>query len=206
MSDGETGTKSLDNEGERENKDKGKLGEKMCEASQGSDAATKTKGKGKLQVQKDKEKMKVSEKKKVIQNEDSDSSNMSWHDSDEDDEAIMTDDSLDDDELGSGDEYQEARQNMRQEEGRIDEIVEVEVDDSCVLYNDDREEMLSDYIDSDGEMNSDSSEDENDDDLVPRIKGGKVRYDHRCEHKDLKLCLGMRFESGWQCKEALKTT
>lgn len=35
---------------------------------------------------------------------DTDSSDISWHDSDEDDDAIETDDSLDDDELGSGDE------------------------------------------------------------------------------------------------------
>lgn len=138
--------------------------------------------------------------------EDSDSSDISWHDSDEDDEAIETDDSLDDGELGSGDEeeYQEAKQNSRQEEGIIGEIEENgDGFGGCWLENEVREEMHSDYVDSDAEMNSDSSEHE--DDFQPKTRKFKVRYDPKCNHKEMELSVGMRFHDGFQCREALKS-
>ncbi|KAL6504721.1 hypothetical protein OROHE_023479 [Orobanche hederae] len=103
---------------------------------------------------------------------DSDSSDISWHDSDEDDDTIETSDSLGDDELGSGDEEcQEARHNIELEKLRVPEIVEEgiegEVGDeasamvmfqgNCGLDIEGRKEMHSDYLDLDAEVDSESS-------------------------------------------------
>ncbi|KAH6767625.1 hypothetical protein C2S52_018608 [Perilla frutescens var. hirtella] len=62
-------------------------------------------------------------------------------------------------------------------------------------------DVNSDYEDSDGEVNSDSTGDEAD----PKQKKEKmITYDPRCDHKSLKLCVGMRFEDGMQYIEALR--
>ncbi|KAH6776212.1 hypothetical protein C2S52_013773 [Perilla frutescens var. hirtella] len=64
------------------------------------------------------------------------------------------------------------------------------------------DEVKSDYDESDGEVNSDSTGDEAD----PKQKKEKgITYNPRCDHKSLKLCVGMRFEDGLQCREALRT-
>ncbi|KAH6797431.1 hypothetical protein C2S52_021985 [Perilla frutescens var. hirtella] len=62
-------------------------------------------------------------------------------------------------------------------------------------------DVNSDYEDSDGEVNFDSTGDEAD----PKQKKEKtITYDPRCDHKSLKLCVGMRFDDGLQCREALR--
>lgn len=142
-------------------------------------------------------------------NEDSDSSEISWHDSDEDDELIETDDSLGDDELGSGDEeYQEAREKITQEELRIPEFEQIETGDvvgegSGYVAGESGDEMVSDYLSSDAELNSDSSDDG--DDFLPRRRVGRKLYDPKCDPANLKLTVGLRFEDAFQCKEALKS-
>ncbi|KAH6779662.1 hypothetical protein C2S52_010899 [Perilla frutescens var. hirtella] len=120
-------------------------------------------------------------------------------------ESSDTEDGLDDDELVSDDEeYIEARQNMKNFKVVIDdrkgnkcnEIVHIDTHGADG-------EIMSEYEESDGNINSESSEDEDGD--VRRFKLQKVTYDPKCDHKSLKIVLGMRFQDGFQCKRALRT-
>ncbi|KAH6797713.1 hypothetical protein C2S52_022267 [Perilla frutescens var. hirtella] len=61
--------------------------------------------------------------------------------------------------------------------------------------------FVSEYEDSDSDVNSDSTNDEADDN---KRRKKMITYDPRCDHKSLKLFLGMRFEDGIQCREALR--
>ncbi|XP_057809117.1 uncharacterized protein LOC131023590 [Salvia miltiorrhiza] len=113
-----------------------------------------------------------------------------------------TDDDSEDIELASEDEeYQSARRNLKRKPiprelfdklvGQAEEDEELEAD---------KEHAVSDYDESDGEMNSSSTEDEFE---VARRKTKRVRYDPKQSHKDLNVVLGMRFENGWQTRDAL---
>ncbi|XP_057770651.1 uncharacterized protein LOC130990435 [Salvia miltiorrhiza] len=64
------------------------------------------------------------------------------------------------------------------------------------------EEALSEYAESDGEVYTSNTEEEGE---PVKIKRPRIVYDPKCRHKDLKIELGMRFESGYQCRKALRT-
>ncbi|KAH6771697.1 hypothetical protein C2S51_010101 [Perilla frutescens var. frutescens] len=63
------------------------------------------------------------------------------------------------------------------------------------------EAFVSDYEESDVEVNSDSTEER--DNMIRKPR--KVTYDPKCDHKSLKLVIGMQFEDGFQCKHAIQT-
>lgn len=136
---------------------------------------------------------------------------------DNDEEQYETDDSLDDSELGSDDdEYKEARQNIRQSEASIDVSDNTDISTSEIqLFKDtagasqidvieegNEEEFISEYEDSEGEINSESTDDDLD---FVRKKAPKIRYDPKCNHKYLKVQVGLRFCDGFECKEALRS-
>ncbi|KAL8543342.1 hypothetical protein ACS0TY_004038 [Phlomoides rotata] len=66
----------------------------------------------------------------------------------------------------------------------------------------------SDYEDSEGEVNSDSSSSENeplaDENCTSRWKKNMIIYDPKCDHDLLTFELGMRFESQQQCSSAIQ--
>ncbi|KAH6775180.1 hypothetical protein C2S52_012741 [Perilla frutescens var. hirtella] len=129
-----------------------------------------------------------------------------------------TDDDLSANELASEDEeYIEARHELKHnnrkdnffsdcvsvDEHRIPhhmQIVDGSADRKGHCEND-QLGFISEYEDSDGEMNSDSTDDEADN---LRRKKKKVTYDPKCDHKTLKLSIGMRFIDGYQCKEVIR--
>ncbi|KAL6515495.1 hypothetical protein OROHE_018529 [Orobanche hederae] len=91
------------------------------------------------------------------------------YDLSDEDGMVETDDSLDDDELGSDDdEYKEARKNIREEEVVVPEIIDegnkvenmVRNEVNTMIQNEPCEEAFSDYVDSDGYMNSDSTDED----------------------------------------------
>lgn len=102
---------------------------------------------------------------------------------------------------GDDEEYLEARENIRQEilvgaDGVLDAEAILE-DDSC------SDEVSCDYVLSD-EIIADSSGEEGEGDSMRR-KSHKIYYDPKCDHKEMKVVLGMRFEDGLQCRNALRT-
>ncbi|XP_057770155.1 uncharacterized protein LOC130989987 [Salvia miltiorrhiza] len=130
----------------------------------------------------------------------------------EDGEQYEIDDSLGDNELGSDDEeYRDARLNLRLVEGVVQEREEGDLPDDVSMSEGGSADprgsntegdggMLSDYIVSDGDVVSDSTDEEEGPKRLPRIM-----YDPRCNHKDLIVQIGLRFENGYQCKEALRS-
>lgn len=107
-----------------------------------------------------------------------------------------TDDGMDDDELGSDCEYIEARRRLRDKtpRGLCDEVLGRETGREC---------GFSDYEDSDGDIySSETDEDWEVDKIRKKVK--RIVYDPKCDHKELKLALRMRFEDGIQCRDAIK--
>ncbi|KAH6773256.1 hypothetical protein C2S51_011660 [Perilla frutescens var. frutescens] len=112
-------------------------------------------------------------------------------------ESSDTEDGLDDDELVSDDEeYIEVRKNMKNfkvviddgKRNKCNEIVHIDTHGADG-------EIMSEYEESDGNINSESNEDE--DGVVRRFKLQNVTYDPKCDHKSLKIVLGMRFQDGF---------
>ncbi|KAH6761555.1 hypothetical protein C2S52_018988 [Perilla frutescens var. hirtella] len=120
-----------------------------------------------------------------------------------------TDDSLDDDELAfDDDEYIQSRLNQRV---TMKNIYDNDVCANNVMscgehahgdsFKATVEAFVSDYEESDVEVNSDSTEER--DNMIRKPR--KVTYDPKCDHKSLKLVIGMQFEDGFQCKHAIQT-
>ncbi|KAH6783410.1 hypothetical protein C2S52_008369 [Perilla frutescens var. hirtella] len=141
------------------------------------------------------------------------------HNSDEDTDykpvgESETDDSMSDEDLASeDDEYIQARWNKRnikatRERGVLSTQVQLGITRMSTgeLTKVVDDGFMSEYDESEGEVNSESSEDEDffDDQGYIRRKRRKVTYDPKCDHKLLKLVLGMRFEDGFQCKRAVQ--
>lgn len=60
--------------------------------------------------------------------------------------------------------------------------------------------LQADSANSDGDVNSESSDSENE----PRGNRDWIMYDPKCDHKQLNFILGMRFESQQQCSSAIQ--
>lgn len=108
---------------------------------------------------------------------------------------------------GEDEEYREAVENLRQWkwQGVLEDEDEQEhlsaLKPKFVLEEEELSHVESDYYLSD-EVMDDSTGDEGDS-CFRRSK--KVYYDPRCNHKDMKVVLGMRFTTGFQCRSALRT-
>ncbi|XP_057803469.1 uncharacterized protein LOC131018780 [Salvia miltiorrhiza] len=107
-------------------------------------------------------------------------------------------DGLEEDELASRDEeYVQAMRNVAAKR-KIFELLDYDIrteQDLQYMGN------VFEYESSDGEMDSSET---NEDQIVVKPKMKKHVYDPKCNHKDLDLKLGLRFEDGWQCREAIK--
>lgn len=117
-------------------------------------------------------------------------------------------------------EYLEAIQNLRQEQQiGIDDILSGKgkaaengenhggdgtsgLDVARIIKDDvGSDELVDDYVCEDEIMEDTSSDDGNS--LIR--KRHRVFYDPKCDHKQMKVVLGMRFEDGIQCRKALRT-
>lgn len=131
-----------------------------------------------------------------------------------------SDDGLLDVELASDDEeYIQARQNMKKQstiEGgetiahqdalKISRTTGKNILDAKKEASGVGDLLLSEYENSDGDINSESNSSENDLDVrVVKSRQKKVIYDPKCDHKSLKLEVGMRFNDPYQCKHALQS-
>lgn len=109
------------------------------------------------------------------------------------DNENYTDDSMDDDELLSDAEYIDARRTLREksEKSLCDEV----------LGTVGGEGGISEYEDSDGDVDSSETDEESE---TRKDKMRKNVYDPTIDHKHLQLAVGMRFEDGFQAKDAIK--
>ena len=134
-------------------------------------------------------------------------------------EQSDTDDDLEDNELSDDEEYIEARQNRVKFRNyvAVDEVCDNVVTSkglqgvrskantsTSVEDVNDEMEFHSEYEDSDGDINSICSSEESGMDDCDRKRKKKVIYDPKCDHKSMEFILGMRFEHGHQCKDAVQ--
>ncbi|KAH6770200.1 hypothetical protein C2S52_015003 [Perilla frutescens var. hirtella] len=109
-----------------------------------------------------------------------------------------TDDGLSDTELASDDEeYIDARIRNN--------IYKMNEKQIPIRSHNVRIDFTSDYEDSNREIDSDSSEESMDEGSGKRKKMVRMTYDPKCDHKELQLQIGMRFDNAYQCKHAIQT-
>ncbi|XP_057791885.1 uncharacterized protein LOC131008832 [Salvia miltiorrhiza] len=107
---------------------------------------------------------------------------------------------LTDIDLASGDEeYVESKKKMKGKDRVFNYIDDEEI---TILGNEETSVNLSDYASSDGFVNS-SESDEDGGEGTGKLK--KIYYNPKCDHSKLKLKLGMRFQDGWECRQAITT-
>lgn len=113
---------------------------------------------------------------------------------------------------GDDEEYIQAVQNIRKEKkvgrnvegsatGGNEDSSSFVLDQISTDDGEDSEQILSEYGESDDAM-YDTSDEEGE---YGRRTSNKVYYDPKCDHKQMELVKGMRFEDGIQCRDALRT-
>ncbi|XP_057809035.1 uncharacterized protein LOC131023510 [Salvia miltiorrhiza] len=103
------------------------------------------------------------------------------------------------------DELNESRKKLKESRKKIREKDSVfsHIDDPEQNFNElEVSGNISEYEESDGYVNTDESEGDAE---TSKLKSKIKVYDPTCDHKTLEFQLGMRFDNGWVCRDALKT-
>ncbi|KAL6558815.1 hypothetical protein OROMI_019165 [Orobanche minor] len=98
----------------------------------------------------------------------------------------------------SDDEYVQAKINLKEAKRSVFDLVDKS---DGVADFDTSGPYISDYEDSDGDVQSSETDEEGD---GIRYRKERIIYDPKCDHKSMEIVLGMHFQDGYECREALK--